>query len=97
MYLRLRYKGMFLFYYNQHLKVCLSSDIILTSDIRILPGHGGTLQASVFVAFPSHFPLFASFTNLFLVLVRVAFPQVAEQAPLFHSPQTQSTRKSKFS
>ena len=59
----------------------------------MVPGHGETLQISVFVAFPAHFPPFASFTILTLVLTLFALPQVAEQAPLFHFPQTQSTEK----
>ena len=58
------------------------------SDFGSLPGHFGTLHLSVFVAFPTHFPPFASFTILTLVLERVALPHVAEQVPLRHSPQT---------
>ena len=61
----------------------------------MVPGHGETLQTSVFVAFPSHFPPFASFTILTLLLVLLALPQVAEQVPLLHFPQTQSTEKRK--
>ena len=82
----LKFKGMIWLYHN--IKSCLYSIKILISDFGSLPGHGGTLQTSVFVALPAHFPPFASFTIFTLVLTLFALPQVAEQVPLLHAPQT---------